>query len=227
LKVRHRMTMVRHRTPTWARGVCVVRETVQRRGRRLHSGRDSFILSATVQGPSKLPLAVLRVYHPISISATGHEAVSLCLATNRLPSFHPLTNSLWSSQHESGPRLARYMSQSSPETTSTSNFQAIFNNALKDYERQTKNDLNAHPLAAQLQSCDSPSVFLALLQGQVHQFDQFRSGDERLTKWLNPIVNVLYAFSATLGEGVGLVSLGLTNHTCSDIHLSGILLCQK
>ncbi|KAI9433551.1 hypothetical protein H4582DRAFT_987135, partial [Lactarius indigo] len=32
-----------------------------------------------------------------------------------------------------------------------------------------------------------------------------RRDDERLTKWLNPTVNVLYAFSATLGEGVGLV----------------------
>jgi hypothetical protein len=28
-----------------------------------------------------------------------------------------------------------------------------------------------------------------------------------LTKWLNPTVNVLYALSATLGEGVGLVCL--------------------
>ncbi|KAI0294601.1 hypothetical protein B0F90DRAFT_1756498 [Multifurca ochricompacta] len=29
--------------------------------------------------------------------------------------------------------------------------------------------------------------------------------DERFTRWLNPTVNVLYAFSVTLGEGVGLV----------------------
>jgi hypothetical protein len=100
------------------------------------------------------------------------------------------------------------MSQTGPPaTTSTSNFQAIFSNALKAYERQTNKDLNTHPLAAQLQTCDSPTAILALLQGQVQQFDQSQSGDERLMKWLNPTVNVLYAFSATLGEGVGLVSL--------------------
>jgi hypothetical protein len=28
-----------------------------------------------------------------------------------------------------------------------------------------------------------------------------------LTKWLNPTVNVLFTLSASLGEGVGLVSL--------------------
>jgi hypothetical protein len=78
---------------------------------------------------------------------------------------------------------------------------------LKAYERQTKKDLIAHPLAAQLQTCDSPSAILALLQGQVQQLGRSQSRDESLTRWLNPTVNVLYAFSATLGEGVGLVSL--------------------
>jgi hypothetical protein len=99
------------------------------------------------------------------------------------------------------------MSQTNVATASTSNFQAIFNNALRAYERQTKKDLIAHPLVAQLQACDSASAILTLLQGQVQQFNESRSGDERLTKWLNPTVNVLYAFSATVGEGVGLVSL--------------------
>ncbi|KAH9071619.1 hypothetical protein EDB83DRAFT_260546 [Lactarius deliciosus] len=87
----------------------------------------------------------------------------------------------------------------------SSRFQAIFNAALKLYEKQTKKDLIAHPLASQLQACDSPAAILSLLQEKAREFDQARSGDERLTKWLNPTVNVLYAFSATLGEGVGLV----------------------
>ena len=47
-----------------------------------------------------------------------------------------------------------------------------------------------------------------MLRAQVQEFDQSRRDDERLTKWLNPTVDVLYAFSAALGEGVGLVSLG-------------------
>ncbi len=101
------------------------------------------------------------------------------------------------------------MSQTPSIAAASSRFKAIFNAALKSYEGQTKNDLAAHPLASQLQSCDSTSAILVVLQDQVREFDQARNGDERLTKWLKPTVNVLYAFSATLGEGVGLVSLDI------------------
>ncbi|KAI0301686.1 hypothetical protein B0F90DRAFT_288393 [Multifurca ochricompacta] len=96
------------------------------------------------------------------------------------------------------------MSQSQPNTTSTAYFQSIFNCALKAYKQKTKKDLATHPLATQLQSCNSASAILAILQGQVHKFDQSRESDKRWEKWLGPMVNVLYAFSATLGEGVGL-----------------------
>jgi hypothetical protein len=100
------------------------------------------------------------------------------------------------------------MSQTQPAaSSSSSNFQSIFNAALKEYERKTKNDLLAHPLAAQLQNCYSTTAIISVLHNQVQQFDHRRSSDERLTKWLNPTVNVLFAFSATLGEGVGLVNL--------------------
>ncbi|KAH8980369.1 hypothetical protein EDB86DRAFT_569966 [Lactarius hatsudake] len=87
----------------------------------------------------------------------------------------------------------------------SSRFQAIFNAALKSYQKRTQKDIIAHPLASQLQSCDSTSAILAMLQDQVREFDQARSGDERLTKWLIPTVNVLYAFSATVSEGASLV----------------------
>jgi len=60
--------------------------------------------------------------------------------------------------------------------------------------------------AAQIQSCDGPAAVLSLLQGLVRQFDQSRSSDESSSCWLNPTVNVLFAFSATLGDGVGLVN---------------------
>jgi hypothetical protein len=46
-----------------------------------------------------------------------------------------------------------------------------------------------------------------VLHNQVNEFDKARSHNERLSSWLNPTINVLYAFSATLGQGVGLVSL--------------------
>jgi hypothetical protein len=78
---------------------------------------------------------------------------------------------------------------------------------LETYEKTTKNKLLSHPLATQLQSCDSPAAILSVLQDLVQQFDQSRNGDERLRNWLDPTVNVLFAFSAALGEGVGLVYL--------------------
>ncbi|KAI9445974.1 hypothetical protein H4582DRAFT_519352 [Lactarius indigo] len=92
-----------------------------------------------------------------------------------------------------------------PSRTPSYDFQAIFGAALDAYRKQTKQDLATHPLAAQLQTCDSPSAILNVLQDQVDQLNQSRSGDERLKKWLNPTVNVLYAFSGVLGEGIGLI----------------------
>ena len=101
------------------------------------------------------------------------------------------------------------MSQT-PATTassSSSRFQAVFEAALKSYQKQTKKDLLAHPLALQLQDCDSTTAIIAILKDQVQQFDKSHSGDERLTKWLSPTVNVLNAFSATISGGVSLVRL--------------------
>ena len=97
------------------------------------------------------------------------------------------------------------MSHAHPTASSSSNFQLIINNALDKYKRRTKNDLLAHPLAAQLQSCNSPDDILAVLQQQVQGLDRSRSSDERWSRWLDPTVNVLYALSSTLAAGVGLV----------------------
>jgi hypothetical protein len=118
------------------------------------------------------------------------------------------------------PSLNPHMSNTRTTSTSSSNFQLIFNNALKAYERRTKNDLLAHPLAAQLQDCDSHASILNILQQQVQELNRSQSSDERLTKWLDPTVKVLYTLSETLGEGVSLVCLmiskvrDLHSHTC-------------
>jgi hypothetical protein len=104
------------------------------------------------------------------------------------------------------PLNSAYMSRSN-STVSSSNFQLIINNALKEYEKRTKQDLLAHPLASQLQACDSPSAILNVLHQQVQGPDQARRNDDRWTKWLDPTVNILYALCDTLGEGVGLVCL--------------------
>ncbi|KAH8997779.1 hypothetical protein EDB86DRAFT_2913069 [Lactarius hatsudake] len=97
------------------------------------------------------------------------------------------------------------MSQTPSTASSSSNFQAIFYTSMKEYEKKTKKELLTHPLMAQLQTCNTPTDILAVLHTQVQQFEQSTSGDDKLTKWLNPTVNVLYAFSSALGEGVGLV----------------------
>ena len=91
--------------------------------------------------------------------------------------------------------------------SSSSNFQLIIYNALKAYQKRTKKDLLAHPLASQLQACDSPNAILAVLQQQIQGLDESQSSDDRWSKWLGPTVNILYSLSETLGEGVGLVSL--------------------
>jgi hypothetical protein len=99
------------------------------------------------------------------------------------------------------------MSHSHITASSSNNFQLIINDALNSYKKHTKKDLLSHPLAAQLQACNSPGDILAVLHQQVQGLDQSRSPDDRWTKWLDPTVNVLYTLSETLGEGVSLVSL--------------------
>lgn len=97
--------------------------------------------------------------------------------------------------------------QDAAASSFNSYFQLIFDGALAEYERQTKKDLLAHPLATRLQSCDSTGAILEVLREQVQDLNRSRSHDEKLTRWLDPTVNVLYAFSDTLGEGVSLVCL--------------------
>jgi fungal STAND N-terminal Goodbye domain len=88
----------------------------------------------------------------------------------------------------------------------------MINNALDTYKKRTKNDLLAHPLAARLQTCNSPGAIIDVLQEQVQGLDQSRSSDERWSKWLDPTVNVLQAFSSILAAGACLV--------CSRTYLS-------
>ena len=113
----------------------------------------------------------------------------------------------------SRPMSRTHPTAGSSSSSSSSNFQRIINNALDTYKKRTGNDLCAHPLAAQLQACDSPTAILSLLRQQVQGLDQSRSTDERWTKWLDPTVNVLSAFSDIIGAGVSLVCFGTSEST--------------
>ena len=90
------------------------------------------------------------------------------------------------------------MSQIPPAPTSSTNFETIFTAALEAYNKKTKKDIASHPLAAQLQSCHSSDAILSVLRAQVQANDQAQSADEKWTKWLDPIVNVVSAFSPVL-----------------------------
>jgi len=103
-----------------------------------------------------------------------------------------------------------YMSQSppEPEAARSSKYEAIFDEALKAYEKKTRKDLKSDPLLRTLEACKSPDEALTELQRQIPGFDQSENGDNKLTSWVDPVVNVLYLFAQTIGGAVGLVSLG-------------------
>ena len=100
------------------------------------------------------------------------------------------------------------MSTTTPTASSSSstNLQAIFEASLKEYEKKTEKSLVIHPLMAQLQACESPAATLELLRSQAESVEQTTSVDDKLIKWLDPIVNVLSASSSAISAGVGLVN---------------------
>ena len=104
------------------------------------------------------------------------------------------------------PSTSSNMSQKPTASTSSSNYQSIFDNAIDAYKKKTNKDLRSHPLLAKLQTCDAPDAIVTVLREQIPGFDQSRSTDDRFTKWLNPTVNVLYTFSGVIGGGIGLAS---------------------
>ena len=108
----------------------------------------------------------------------------------------------------------------------SSNFRLIFDNALKAYQKRTKNDLLTHPLAGRLKDCNSASSILTVLQEQVPDLNESRRSN---MKWLDPTVNVIHAFSETLGEGVGSVCLQIMNlsEIYPHVYLTGIPTCES
>ena len=92
--------------------------------------------------------------------------------------------------------------------TSSSNFEALVNEALTKYTQKTGDNLRSHPLASKIDSCKTAESFLAIFQGQVQEFEEFRKGDSKLIEWLRPVVDGLLVLSKS-GEvqtAAGLVS---------------------
>ncbi|KAH9003651.1 hypothetical protein EDB86DRAFT_2826238 [Lactarius hatsudake] len=98
------------------------------------------------------------------------------------------------------------MSSSTPgQMVTATDFKSILD-ALTEYKKKTGKELLDHPLAVEVQRCDSVDAILAIFHGQAKAFRQFRDGDQRLMKWISPVVDVLFTFSAILSEGVALAS---------------------
>jgi hypothetical protein len=95
-----------------------------------------------------------------------------------------------------------------PEAAPRSKYEVIFDEALKTYKTKTGKALRSDPLLRSLEACKSPDETLSELRRQIPGFDQSENSDNRLTNWVDPVVNVLYIFAQTIGSGVGLVSIG-------------------
>jgi len=93
----------------------------------------------------------------------------------------------------------------SDPSSSTSTLQSLFEAALQNYEEQTRMRLIDHPLAQQLENCNSVESIISILQEQARAFMGVRREDGKVMKPLKRIVQVLHATSATLGGAMSLV----------------------
>ena len=94
-------------------------------------------------------------------------------------------------------------------STSSANFQAIFDAALGSYKKKTKKDLLTDQLTAQMQACDSPSAILDILNNMQKSIPSQR-GSGSTKQWLDATVHVLCGFSDALGEGVATVHIQMS-----------------
>ena len=102
------------------------------------------------------------------------------------------------------------MSSNSLLNTSSSQFQAIFNAALKEYSHKTGKDIVTDPITTKLRCCSSPDAVLNVLQEEAQAFNDFRNGNRKvqLMRKLKPTVDIVLALSTNevLGNAIGSVS---------------------
>ena len=85
-------------------------------------------------------------------------------------------------------------------------FQAIFEPALQAYEKKAGVSLAQHPLAIQLQNCDTAEAITGLFQDQTQAFMSLQ-GSDKIMKSLRTTVSVLSKLSSAglLTDAFGLV----------------------
>jgi hypothetical protein len=83
------------------------------------------------------------------------------------------------------------------EQTGHTRFHTLFESALQAYQKTTGITLAEHPLAMQLQSCNSLGSITTVLQDQAQAFSNFGESD-RIMKSIKTIVSILTSLSAAV-----------------------------
>jgi hypothetical protein len=92
------------------------------------------------------------------------------------------------------------------DQSGSSHLWVLFEAALQDYEKQTGIALAKHPLAEQLQNCDTVESVTVVLRNQTQAFGEFQ-GSDKITKPLKTVLSVLHKLSAlaNIGQVIRLV----------------------
>lgn len=85
-----------------------------------------------------------------------------------------------------------YSSTADQTFAPSSNLKSILDAAL--CENEIWKPLIDHPLATELQRCESVDSIKVILQAQARGFRQFRDGDQRLMEWVNTMADILSSF---------------------------------
>ena len=128
------------------------------------------------------------------------------LRPNPLPHHFPLSlHHSFTAIHAPFPRRIFYffLTHEMANQSGPVSFQGLLESALLRYEKKTGVTLSKHPLALQLQSCNSVDDFNNLLQ---HKAKDIRES-ERITRSMKTIVSILTPLSsiASIPDAVGLV----------------------
>ena len=92
------------------------------------------------------------------------------------------------------------------DQSASSRLKSLFDAVLQDYQTKTGIALDKHPIAEELENCDSVETVTAVLNSQTEAFNEFR-GNDKILKPLNNTLSVLHKLSAAakFGQDVGLV----------------------
>jgi len=102
------------------------------------------------------------------------------------------------------------MPQTTLEAASHATYLRLFDSAKIAYEKKTGKCLRFTSLFDRLDSCHSPDDIIIILRQQIppsYLSPTHCSRYDRVTRWLNPTVNVINAFSANIRKTIRQVSL--------------------